>query len=167
MSQLDQQARSAWSAHKRSENQDQLLADIDRFHTDKMKQILAIHGWVKISKFGAPTDHEAWLLVQHADHDPCFQAGCLIILSHLVPQGETDAKNFAYLYDRVAGHFSTLGMKQRYGTQVRFSPQGEASLQPYEGTLMEVNQRRAQLGLETVEHYLATISNIYQHDIIS
>jgi hypothetical protein len=43
----------------------------------------------------------AWLLVQHADHDPAFQRVCLELLGGAVRAGEADVRHHAYLTDRV------------------------------------------------------------------
>lgn len=136
-----------------------LLKKIDRFHTIKIKEILLIHKWPNISKFGNKSDHEAWLLVQHADEDPFFQAGCLFILESLLKIGETNKKNYAYLYDRVALKF---GLKQRYGTQCTIEETKGITLSPYEGTLEEVAEKRKELALEPLQEYLYKLKNTYE-----
>ncbi|NDD59187.1 MAG: hypothetical protein EBZ47_08075 [Chlamydiae bacterium] len=73
---------------------------------------------IVISKFGSEYDKKAWLIIQHADDDPFFQAGVLFLLERLANKGETDPKNYAYLYDRVAAKFHQIGLLQKYGTQV-------------------------------------------------
>ena len=101
-----------------------LLKECDAFHTSIMKDILQIYPWIVISKFGPEYDHKAWLLVQHADHDPGFQYDILLLLQQLVKCNETNKKNVAYLYDRVAIKNHALGMRQKYGTQVNITKDG-------------------------------------------
>ena len=137
-----------------------LLASMDQFHTAKMKDILKQYGWITISQFGAEADSQAWTLIQHADADPFFQAGCLFLLSKLIDQGETSKKNYAYLYDRVALKFPMLGMKQRYGTQATVS-NNEVTLFPYEGSMKALNQRRYEIGFTSEEEYLAVFKKAY------
>ena len=36
-----------------------LLTEVDFFHKEHLKAILAIHGWIIISKFGKEADHQA------------------------------------------------------------------------------------------------------------
>ncbi|MDF2578405.1 MAG: hypothetical protein K0S74_1889, partial [Chlamydiales bacterium] len=134
-----------------------LVKEIDCFHTNKMKEILTVHGWINISKFGKEYDQKAWLLVQHADHDPFFQAGSLFILSQLMLKNETDAKNYAYLYDRVVLKFQQLGMLQKFGTQVDVKKNGSISLLPYEGDLEDVEGRRKEIGLNSLTEYMESI----------
>jgi hypothetical protein len=59
----------------------------------------------------------AWLLIQHADHDPAFQRACLELLGHAVHAGEADATYHAYLTDRVL----LAEGKQLYRTQFMLS----------------------------------------------
>lgn len=137
-----------------------ILANIDASNTKDLKLILRMYGWLTISKFGKVTDNEAWLLVQHADHDPNFQASIAFILEQLVEIGETDPQNFAYLYDRVAGYFQHIGLKQRYGTQATIKD-GKIKLDPFEGTTEELNKRRKSIGLSPIEEYLKQLKAVY------
>ncbi len=158
---LDQEVRALIIHDLDDPSIQQFLIDMDEFHTGKMKEILKRHGWPSISKFGAEADYHAWMLVQHADADPIFQAGCLFILSQLVEMGETAQKNYAYLYDRVTLKFQHLGMKQKYGTQINISG-NTFKILPFEGTLSELNQRRLKMGLSPIKTYLEEIKKHYQ-----
>lgn len=127
---------------------------------DELKKILKVHGWVTISKFGKKADHEAWLIVQHSDHDPEFQSSIAFLLENLAKIGETDIKNYAYLYDRTALKYQHLGLKQKYGTQ--FTVNGnDIALQPYEGTIEELKTRRNEINLEPLERYLNKSKAMY------
>lgn len=159
---LDQELRAVFAQDFDNPEIQCLIAQMDEFHLTKMKQILLQYGWITISKFGQDADRQAWLLVQHADHDPLFQAGCLYILSCLIDKGETNKKNYAYLYDRVALKFQSLGMKQRYGTQLSLGNK-EFELLPYEGSIEEINRKRSEVGLPPLEEYLKMIKQTYQH----
>jgi len=158
MVEIDQEARMLVIADIENEKLQQLIKDIDLFNTEHLKSILAIHGWINISKFGKESDHQAWLLVQHADHDRVFQEKSLFTVEKLLQIGETNKTNYAYLYDRVA---INSGKKQRYGTQVNIENDSRELL-PYEGTLEKVNERRHEVGLEPVEHYLEKIKSVYR-----
>lgn len=159
---IDQEVRQYFIANQDNPEAQKLMISMDGFHLAKMKDILQANGWITISKFGRDADHWAWLLIQHADQDPFFQAGCLFLLGNLVAEGETDKKNYAYLYDRVALKFQNLGMKQKYGTQVSISG-NKTQLLPYEGSLAELNKRRRAVGLNTVDEYLKMVSTVYKH----
>jgi hypothetical protein len=40
------------------------MGEVDRANTSEMKEILNVHGWMRISVFGKEADGDAWLLVQ-------------------------------------------------------------------------------------------------------
>ena len=128
-----------------------LWKEIDAGNTEDLKMLLAIHGWFTISEFGEKADHEAWLLVQHADHDVDFQREVLGILEKLLETKETSRQNYAYLYDRVA---SAEDRPQRYGTQGRCV--GPAKWEPNELEHPErIDELRASVGLGTLDDYKA------------
>lgn len=140
----------------------QLMNQVTQFHSFIMKKILAVHGWITISKFGIDAENQAWLLIQHNDQDVYFQAGCLFLLADLVEKGETNATNYAYLYDRVALNFPMLGMKQRYGTQFFITHDKEIVLYPYDGTLQDLETRREQMGItQSIKDYIELIRYAY------
>src|SRR5258708_30361017 len=88
-------------------------ASLDVKHTERMRQIVAEMGWPSISKVGAAASRQAWLLVQHADHDREFQRMCLALMK-AQPTEEVHVQDIAYLEDRVrVGD----GRPQLYGTQ--------------------------------------------------
>lgn len=89
---------------------------VDSENTAWLKAHVAAHGWIRISDYGEAASGAAWLLVQHADRDPTFQAEILALLEPLVAAKETSGGNYAYLYDRVA---VGANRPQRYGTQGR------------------------------------------------
>jgi hypothetical protein len=132
---------------------DKFAEVIDKQSTRDVKEMLDVHSWFVISKFGKKTDHEGWLLVQHADADPKFQASVAFLLEQLVPLGETNPQNFAYLYDRAVLAYQHLGLKQKFGTQANIVG-SKIELSPFEGTIKDLNQRRKKIGLMTIEEYL-------------
>jgi hypothetical protein len=88
---------------------------IDINNTNRMKEIVTTFGWPTLTQVGETTAYNAWLLVQHADHEVAFQTHCLDLMKHL-PENEVDLTNIAYLEDRVRVN-SNQG--QLYGTQFR------------------------------------------------
>ena len=156
---FDQELRNLFIKDQNNKQLASALKTLDLFHTQQMKEILKVHGWIVVSKFGLKYDKKAWLLIQHADEDPFFQAGVLCILEKMVNKKETDAKNYAYLYDRVAGKFHQIGFLQKYGTQVDFENEN-IKLQPYEGSLEDIDNHRKAVGLEPLGDYLEKIKEI-------
>lgn len=90
------------------------FAAVDVANTRVMKSLTQRHGWITIDAFGEQAADDAWLLVQHADHDPAFQRDVLARMEPLLDTGAVSRKNYAYLYDRVQ---INAGALQRYGTQ--------------------------------------------------
>ena len=134
---------------------------VDQADTADLKSLLNIYSWFTISRFGAQTDFNAWLLVQHADLDPAFQKQVLKILEQLYPVGETSPKDYAYLYDRVAASWGapTLRVLQRYGTQGTCT--GPSTWAPI---AMEdpahIDDRRKTVGLGSESDYMKMFKDI-------
>lgn len=125
-----------------------LLAEHDRANTRRLHELIDRHGWPAIGVYGEQADRDAWLLVQHADHDRPFQQRVLALLEPLAARGETDPVHFAYLSDRFA---SGTGQAQRYGTQGRCTKSG---WEPFELVDPErVDELRAEVGLGPLDEY--------------
>jgi hypothetical protein len=154
MVQVDQAARKALitSGFK---DKDKLanMSAIDRKNTARMKEVVAAKGWPGKALVGKDGAAAAWLLVQHADLDVAFQKVCLAKIEPLVKSGDVDAKNYAYLVDRVA---VVEKRKQTYGTQ--FNAKQEP--QPIEDEA-HVDERRRAVGLGTMEQYKAQMIRMY------
>lgn len=123
---------------------------VDNANLQWLKADLAAHGWPKISQYGAGADSQAWLLVQHADQDLPFQREVLTLLEALLPAKETSAKNYAYLYDRVA---VAEGRPQRYGTQGHCTGPGTWASREVEDPA-NLDKRRAEMGLNSELEYM-------------
>ena len=135
-------------------NQRMPYATVDRQNTTDLKELLKIYPWFTISEFGWEADKNAWLLVQHADHDSPFQRQVLAILEPLVAKGESNPRNFAYLYDRVAASFQNPAERkpQRYGTQRMCTGPGTSEPLPVEEP-EKLDERRATVGLPPEAEY--------------
>jgi hypothetical protein len=127
---------------------DWCAVDVD--NTAWLKGEIARRGWPRISRDGKEADQQAWLLVQHADHDPTWQAQVLAKLAELAPKGETNPKNYAYLFDRVA---MKRGGPQRYGTQGHCIAVGE--WRPFDDEPGDLDARRASVGLPAEADYIS------------
>ncbi len=113
----DQAVRSAFGPGLSKEQREAAMAnarDVDRENTEFMQGLVARIGWPKQSAVGKRGAQAAFLLVQHADLAPAFQAYCLPLLEQAVAEGEASATGFAYLTDRVR---VKQQRPQVYGTQ--------------------------------------------------
>lgn len=132
------------------------IRKLDCQNVSQLKEILKIYDWVNITDFGKEADHDAWLLVQHADHDLDFQKFVLEKLSNLYPKNETAPKHYAYLYDRVA---KAEGRPQRYGTQGNIE-NSKFVLYDVENK-SDLDQFRSSVGLEPINDYIEMIKSLY------
>lgn len=141
------------------------ISAIDLQDTEDLKELLKIYPWFKISIFGVKTDSQAWLLVQHADHDPEFQKSILKVLESMYPYKETSSINYAYLFDRVASSFKdpSKRMLQRYGTQGYCTGKGTWRPFPSEDEV-HLDERRASVGLGTEAEYIEMFKDICKED---
>lgn len=122
---------------------------VDRANTQRLKEIIAQHGWPSISKAGKPGARAAWLLAQHADEDRDFQRSVLAMLVKL-PAGEVEPRNIAYLHDRVT-------TPQRYGTQGSCDDSGKWVAFEVEDPA-GLDQRRASVGLGPQAEYVTKVN---------
>lgn len=121
----------------------------DAANTEWLKARVAENGWPTISEVGEKGASAAWLLTQHADADPLFQARALRLMEPLVAQGEVSKPNYAYLYDRI---MLKLTGKQRYGTQWGNCEGDVRPLRPLEDEA-RLAELRAEMGMPTIEEY--------------
>jgi hypothetical protein len=120
-----------------------------RRNSDWLKSVLARIGWFDISHYGAVASQAAWLIVQHSDHDPAWQAAVLADLAPRVARGDMQRSYYAYLVDRVAVN---AGRPQTYGTQGHCRGRGNLALLPVVDR-PNLDRRRAEMGLETIADY--------------
>ncbi len=127
------------------------MCRVDLANTAWLKADVAAHGWPKQSVDGQATVHDAWGLVQHADHDIAFQRQVLVLMEPLLATKEVSGLEYAYLHDRVA-HNS--GGQSRFGTQGGCNDQGKWEPDPLEDPA-NLDARRASVGLGPEASYAA------------
>ena len=133
------------------------LREIDSDNTSWLRQVLQQRGWPGRSMVGDGGARAVWLLAQHADADPTFQAKCLPLLAAAVEVGEAAPASLAYLDDRVR---VGRGEPQRYGTQGADGEDGIWRPRPLVDP-SGVDQLRANAGLEPLATYVAWMN---EHD---
>jgi hypothetical protein len=135
--------------------------ELDPRNVQEVKKIIERIGWPTVSKVGVEASEDAWLLVQHADHDPAFQAECLKLMKK-EPAGEVNPRNLGYLEDRI--HVNT-GRPQLYGTQMTETWDDEGNVIDYQPQPIEdpehIDERRAALGMEPYKQYVEGITREY------
>jgi hypothetical protein len=96
---IDQRVRDACMAGTHEERAGVLGAQmgvVDADNTAFLKGWVAEHGWPRILEVGDKAAFDAWLLAQHADADPAFQADVLARMALLVEPGDAKAKEYSY-----------------------------------------------------------------------
>jgi hypothetical protein len=128
-------------------------ANGDEARADRLREIIAEHGWPTFALVSTDGATAAWLIAQHADFDPAFQQDVVALMHPLVAAGQADASELAYLEDRVAVN---TGAEQVYGTQIRCRDGEPAPATPIaeEAT---VDERRAAVGLGPLADYYAEL----------
>jgi hypothetical protein len=123
---------------------------VHRKNAQRLKEIIAGHGWPDTELVGAEGTLAAWLIAQHAIGEPDFQRYALRLIQEKVRRGEVPAAQEAYLSDRVAMY---EGRPQRYGTQSLPCPDGQYRRWTTEDPAL-LNERRAAVGLPPAEEDL-------------
>lgn len=123
---------------------------IDSLHTIRVNEILDEHGWLGVDVVGSKGNVALFLIIQHAKLD--VQVRRLPMIRQAVKDGKARSENLALLEDRVA---MKTGKKQIYGSQLRTDNEtGTLYLFPMVEP-EKVNERRAAVGLGTIEGYIA------------
>jgi len=130
----------------------QHMGIVDRANTAWLKAMFEQCGFPDKDKHGEKAHGNAWLLVQHADHDVAFQKYTLSLLEKMAAQrGEPVRRSFAYLADRVA---VAERRPQLYGTQLMAPPEQPCN---FDFNTMDdrekVEARRSALGLPPLDIY--------------
>ena len=133
---------------------------IDERNTEYIKGVIAKIGYPTIPKVGRQASHMAWLIIQHAVHDPEFQVNCLTMLKNQ-EQGEIQPSEIAYLEDRVRVRRDT---PQLYGTQFYTNEDGVYDAYPIED-LEHVEERRLAFNMGSFEEYRKEILQLNQQFI--
>lgn len=155
MVRADQELRHKWMEAGEDQEIASQIKKVDQKNTARMKEIINTHGWPGKTLVGEDGANAAWLLVQHADRDRPFQKGCLALMATAGAE-EVSQGNLAYLVDRVrVGE----GQPQVYGTQFWTDESGQFGPQPIEEEGL-VDERRARVGLGTLEEYRKTMEGI-------
>lgn len=163
----DQKMRIKWSGMIQKEKTEtqkfkdltQALIAKDRLNTVRMRSIVEQYGWPTYDLVGRGPSNNAWLIVQHADRNPLFQAKCLPLLKKAVEEDQANPSNYAYLYDRVQ---VAKGEKQLYATQsTSNNALFEGKFYPIEDESNVQSRREAMNIQRPVEEYASSMGFSY------
>lgn len=128
----------------------------DSICENKLTQILKKHGWLGKSRVGNNANQAIWLIMQHSKLET--QEKYLPLLKESVANGESEGWHLAFLEDRVLMYNK---IKQKFGTQSVWDNKLKRNkIYPIED-VENVNQRRQELGLESIEEYAESNGHIF------
>jgi hypothetical protein len=131
-------------------------AVIDAASTARMKEIVKRYGWPGQALVSRDGEAAAFLLVQHSP-DFTFQQAMLPLVHRSYEAGKISAWDYSLLVDRV---LVRGGKRQRYGNSVNHWDGKEPVLDPIEDEV-NVDQRRAKIGLPPLREYLEGMKRLY------
>lgn len=116
----------------------------------KIKDLYSKYGYLGYKQVGKENSTKFWLPIQHADNDVQFQQKMLENLRSEIKKNNAKKSEYAMLEDRIA---INLKKKQRFGTQVTYSEDGQAI--PKNGLINKnnVEKLRSKYGLESLNDY--------------
>lgn len=148
----DQEARRAWVADPENRQAQRAVVLLDQDNVKWLYQLVTTRGFPTAAQVGETGLHEVWLLAQHADTQPRFQAQLLPAFEERKAAGELSTSDLARFTDRV---LKAQGKPQRYGTQ--FSPEawGRAHFGlPDDAAVQAVEANRRALGTMPLLDYV-------------
>mgnify|MGYP001576580548 FL=1 len=124
---------------------------IDKKNTLKMKEIIKRYDWPTINLVGKKASKNAWLLVQHADHNIKFQKQCLKLMKDIykINSNFINRTNIAYLKDRI---LVNEGKAQLFGTQFYTNKKGIFGPRPIKD-IKNLDKIRKKYGLPPFSEY--------------
>jgi hypothetical protein len=127
-----------------------LRDSVNRSHQKFIKNIIDTSGYPGFDRVGEAGESDFWIMVQHSDFDPAWQEEVLALLKVEAKAKNASPAHVGLLTDRVRVN---TGRPQLYGTQRHFNDLQQAYIKDLEDR-EHVNERRAALGMETLEEYL-------------
>jgi flagellar motor protein MotB len=134
------------------------MFETDTSNLRKIETIISHYGWLGKDVIGNQGNTTLFLVIQHSDLTT--QEKYLPLMEEAVKNGNAEPDQLAYLEDRVALNH---GKKQIYGSQlIKDLKTGKSVFAPIEDS-MNVDKRRASVGLEPLKDYASRFGIEYNH----
>lgn len=131
-------------------------------HQKRAAEILDQHGYPGYDLVGVEASDSYWIIVQHADHAPDFQAEVLDKMKEEVAKSNATSSKMALLFDRVQRNNDK---PQRYGTQVTYNKETCRAIPQELEDREKVSKLRAEVGLPPLTEYLNRMTlNFYNNN---
>jgi len=149
----DQRARRAYL---KNPHDSALMSSVERLDADNqawLKQVISDKGVPTAAQVGENGVKWAWVIVQHADTHPEWQASLLAEFEKRFEAGELPADLLAKMTDRV---LLAQGKPQRFGTQFdwlsgHFNPRGASDI-------AQIDANRSAIGLMPLADYACLVN---------
>lgn len=161
--QTDQAARVAWLADRKNAGVLRYASSVDADNLAWLSRVVRSKGFPTAAQVGERGVRNAWLLTQHADRAPEFQAALLPVLEQRHAEGELDGMTLSRFIDRV---LKAQGQPQRYGTQ--FTPAQWKTAHfglPDAHSVETVDINRRALGVMPLADYVCMMGYARRHQI--
>lgn len=139
------------------------IKEIDRAHATRLSQIIDVIGWPTREQVGVEAAQGAFLVIQHAGHDPELQNRCLTLMVDQVEQGKLPAAYLALLTDRIR---LFANQPQVFGTQMTFKTDDNGITRCVAAVPIEdparLNDRRTLMGMPPHELFVARLEEAYR-----
>lgn len=135
----------------------ELMLRNDSIVLNKTVDVIEQYGWLGINDVGELANQTLWLIIQHAPLD--IQKKYLPLLEKSVNEGQSKGWYLAFLQDRI---LMREGEKQIYGTQSLWDKERKKNVIWPIADYKTVNQRRKEVGLESIEKYAENSGFIYE-----
>lgn len=132
---------------------DRQIERIDAENRASLRDIFDRHGFPTPEMIGRDGVSSVFVLVQHADDDPVFQAHALALAEPLMQRRDLSRQQYAMLADRV---LLAQDQPQLYGTQYKVE-HGKIAVLPLTDP-ENVDARRARMAMGTLASYLDTVA---------
>lgn len=136
---------------------------IDRVHAARLAEIVDTIGWPTREQVGVEAAQGAFVVVQHAGHNPELQNRCLALMVDQVEEGQLPAAYVALLTDRIR---LFANQPQVFGTQMTFETGADGAARCVPAIAIEdpknLDARRALMGLAPHEGFIAQLEQAYQ-----
>lgn len=119
----------------------------DRVFEKEVIEIIEKYGWLGTSQIGRLANSTIWTVLQHGSLESKKKYAPLLKVSVLME--ESQAIHYARLIDRMLINSSS---PQRYGTNIDYNSSETPEFFPIENP-EHVNQRRKELGLNTIQEF--------------
>lgn len=152
----DQKARRHWLANRSNRQAQRAVVAVDEDDIEWLYGVVTTKGFPTAAQIGELGVHNVWLLAQHADRAPKFQAELLAAFEQRHAEGELSGSDLSRFTDRV---LVAQGKPQRYGTQ--FTPEQWARPDfglPDDGAVRQVDANRRALGVMPLAAYVCMMS---------